>query len=81
MKHLKQMNFTLFKELFNLSDGCRKVNEDIAALRNIAWAIFENDRLNNVAAAVLSSTELLLVSSNDRDIDVAYGIHNLLTIT
>ena len=25
----------------------RVINEDIAALRNIAWAIFENDRLNN----------------------------------
>ncbi len=38
MRHLRQMSFTLFKELFDLRDGCRVINEDIAALRNIAWA-------------------------------------------
>ncbi len=38
MKHLKNMSFTLFKELFGLHGGYRVINEDIAALRLIAWS-------------------------------------------
>ena len=58
MKHLKQMTFTLFKELFNLQGNhYRVINEDIAALRNIAWAAdkraIQNKNYNSFAGHLL----------------------------
>ena len=58
----------------------RVINEDIVALRNIAWAITKDNPYNDIAHSVYSATELLLLSSEDRDTDIAISIFNFLTI-
>ena len=39
---------------------CRIINEDIAALRNIAWAVWQNNSDNKTARAAMNVTALLL---------------------
>ena len=63
MKHLKQMTFTLFKELFNLQGNhYRVINEDIAALRNIAWAAMRRSNLDNNDPHLISIHDAAIVA-------------------